>query len=258
MKKQNRIFAIVLALVLVLAMTACGKKQESAIDKIKAAGELTMLTNAAFAPFEYLGDDGSIAGVDVDIAKAVADELGVTLKVVDMDFEGIVMAVQSGQGDLGVAGMTNNEERRKSVDFSINYVSTTQVIIVQEGSDVKTADDLVGKQVGVQLGTTGDLFTSDLEGVEISRFKTGADAGMALSNGQISAVVIDQMPAQQIVASNTGLVVLDEPLTVEEYAIAIKKGNDDLKEVVDKVLQKLLDDGTVDKWIEEHMAAYAG
>lgn len=255
--KNSRILALILVLVLAVTVLAgCGEK--TGVEKIKDEGKLVMLTNAAFPPFEYLGSDGSVAGVDVDIAKAIADELGVALEVVDMDFDGIVMAVQSGQGDLGVAGMTNTEERRQQVDFSINYVDTAQMIIVQEGSPIATPDDLTGKVIGVQLGTTGDLYASDyVEGAEISRFKTGSDAGMALANGQIDAVVIDAMPAAQIVAANAGLMLLDEPLTEEQYAIAISKDNADLKAVVDQVLQKLLDDGTVDALIEKHMAAAA-
>jgi len=255
--KNSKILALILVLLLAVSVLAgCGEK--TGVEKIKENGKLVMLTNAAFPPFEYLGADGSVAGVDVDIAQAIADEMGVALEVVDMDFDGIVMAVQSGQGDLGVAGMTNTEERRQQVDFSINYVDTAQMIIVQEGSPIATPDDLTGKVIGVQLGTTGDLYASDyVADAEISRFKTGSDAGMALANGQIDAVVIDAMPAAQIVEANTGLVLLDEPLTEEQYAIAIAKGKEDLKAVVDSVLQTLLDGGHVDAFIEEHMAAAA-
>lgn len=254
MKKHTKALALVLALVMLLcALSACAKKQ-SAVEKIKAAGKIVMLTNAAFPPFEYLGDNNKPAGVDVELAQAIADELGVKLEVIDMDFDAIVTAIQSGQGDIGVAGMTNTEERRKSINFSIDYVSTTQMIIVQEGSAIQTADDLVGKTIGVQMGTTGDLFATDMiEGANMMRFKTGPDAGLALQNGQIEAIVIDAMPAAQIAAAGAGLVVLEEPLTEEQYAIAIAKENTDLKEVVDKVLQKLLDDGTIDALIAKHL-----
>lgn len=289
MKKQ--VFAFTLALLMIATLTGCGqgatppassaapsaapstaptaapsaapapvqseapaKSDTPTIDRIKAAGKLVMLTNAAFPPFEYMGDDGKPAGVDVEIAQAIAAEIGVPLEVVDMDFDAIVMAVQSGKGDLGVAGMTNTEERRKNVEFSINYLNTTQMIIVPKDSKIKSKADLVGKTIGVQMGTTGDIFASDnIENAKISGFKTGPDAGIALANGQIEAIVIDEMPASQIVAANEGLKVLDEPLTQEQYAIAIAKENTDLKAVVDKVLDRLLKDGTVDKLIEKHM-----
>lgn len=229
---------------------------QGAVERIKAAGELVMLTNAAFPPFEYIGEGGKPAGVDVEIAEAIAAELGVTLNVIDMDFDGIVMAVQTGKGDIGAAGMTNTEERRKNVDFSIDYLTTTQLIVVKEDSAYASAEDLAGKEIGVQLGTTGGLYAADyIDDAKISTFKTGPDAGMALASGKIDAVVIDEMPAQQIAKANTGLKVLEEPLTEEQYAIAIAKGNEDLKAVIDKVLEKLLAEGTVDALIEKHMSA---
>ncbi len=255
--KNTKWIAFMLVLILALALVAgCAKPAatQTAVDKIKAAGKLTVLTNAAFPPFEYLGSDNKPAGVDIDLAQAIADELGVTLEVVDMDFDGIVPAIQTGKGDLGVAGITASDERRQSVDFSIDYFSTTQNIIVREdNAEISGPDDLPGKKIGVQMATTGDLFASDIEGAEIIRFKTGPDAGLALANGQIDAVVIDAMPASQIVAANTGIKVLEEPFTEEQYAMALAKGNDDLKAVVDEVLGKLLDDGTVDALIEKHM-----
>ncbi len=233
-----------------------GDASSSAVDAIKAKGELVMLTNAAFPPFEYLGADNNVVGVDVDIAQAVADELGVALKVVDMDFDGIVPAIQTGKGDLGVAGMTATEERMKTVDFSINYVDAAQVIIVRaDDTSIAGAADLEGKNVGVQNGTTGDLYVTDETGANPYRYKTGADAAIELTNGKLDAVVLDEMPANEIVASNSALKVLDEPLTEEQYAIAIAKGKDDLKAVVDSVVAKLLEEGKIDEWIEAHKQA---
>ncbi len=192
MKKATKLIAFALTIALLaLAFAGCAKEQ-TAVERIQASGKLVMLTNAAFAPFEYLGSDNKPAGVDVDISQYIADELGVTLEVVDMDFDGIVAAVQSGQGDIGAAGMTVDEERLQSVDFSINYVATTQMIIVREGSDIKSSADLAGKTIAVQLGTTGDLYASmSIENANMSRLKTGPDAGLALANGQVDAVVID-------------------------------------------------------------------
>ena len=225
------------------------------IDAIKEAGKLVMLTNAGFAPYEFLGSDNTVIGVDVEIAGAIAESLGVELEVVDMDFDAIVFALQSGKGDLGVAGMTNTPERAETVDFSINYVDSQQMIIVQEGSDITGPADLTGKNVGVQMGTTGDLFvTDDLEGVNVQRYKTGPDAGAELAAGKLDAVVIDAGPAAQIAAANPGLVVLETPATEEpeQYAIAIAKGKDDLKAAVNAVLEQLIADGQIQAWIDEY------
>jgi len=232
-----------------------------AVDKIKAAGKLVMLTNAGFPPYEFLGEDNSVIGVDAEIAAAIAAELGVKLEIVDMDFDSIIFAVQSGKGDLGIAGMTNTEERRQTVDFSVNYVDSLQMIIVPEGSAITGPADLTGKNVGVQMGTTGDLFVSDeLEGVNVQRYKTGPDAGAELAAGKLDAVVIDAGPAAQIAKANPGLVVLDVSATEEpeQYAIAIAKGNEDLKAVVDSVLEKLIADGQIQAWIDEYNAISAG
>lgn len=229
---------------------------EGAVDRIKEAGKLVMLTNAAFPPFEFLGDDNSIVGVDVEIAQAIADELGVELEIVNMDFDGIVPAIQTGRGDLGVAGITADDTRREQVDFSINYVDTAQYIIVSEdNTDIVDAASLAGKNVGVQRGTTGDIWVTDNTEAEVHRYGTGPDAGAELALGRLDAVVIDEMPAQEIAAANEGLKVIETPLTTEQYAIAIAKENTDLKEVVDTVLTRLIEDGSIEAWIEEYKAA---
>ena len=168
--------------------------------------------------------------------------------MVDMDFDAIIFALQSGKGDLGVAGMTNTPERAQTVDFSINYVDTNQMIIVPEGSDITGPEGLAGKTIGVQMGTTGDLFVTDnIEGANVQRYKTGPDAGAELAAGKLDAVVIDAGPAAQIAGANAGLMVLETPATPEpeQYAIAIAKGEEDLKAVVDSVLEKLIADGQV-------------
>lgn len=287
MKTLKKVLTLLLVCTLVFGMFSCGKKEEpeqsaapveseetetpvesteadtetaedDIIAKIKADGKISMLTNAAFAPYEYLDAEGNITGVDVEICQAVADELGVELEIVDMDFDGIVLAIQTGKGQLGAAGMTANDERKKSVDFSVNYVDTGIYMVVKaDNEEILTTEDLVGKEVGTQLGTTSDIFLSDLEGVEILRYKTIAEAAVALSNGQLDALVIDEMPAKDIVNSDDTLKLINEPLTVEQYAIAIAKENTALKEVVDKVLTKLLEEGKVAELIEKHMAAAA-
>lgn len=230
------------------------------VDAIKAAGKLVMLTNAGFSPYEFLGKDNKVIGVDVEIATAVAESLGVELEVVDMDFDAIVFAIQAGKGDLGVAGISNTPERAETVDFSINYVDSQQMIIVPEGSDITGPEGLAGKSVGVQMGTTGDLFVTDnIEGANVQRYKTGPDAGAELAAGKLDAVVIDAGPAAQIAAANQGLTVLETPANSEpeQYAIAIAKGKEDLKAAVDAVLEKLIADGQIAAWIDEYNAISA-
>ncbi len=247
MKKLIKITAVILVIVMALALGACAKKQQ----------KLTMLTNAAFAPFEYLDANGKVAGVDVEVAQAIADEMGVELEVIDMDFDAIPAAVQAGKGDLGIAGMSITEERKEYVDFSDPYVNTTICIVIQDtNSEIASPDDLPGHAVGVQLGTTSDLFASDIDEVEVVRYKTSPDAISELLNGKIDAVIVDQMPANDAVKNNAGLKILDEPLTVEQYAIAMKKDSE-LAGTVNKVLGELVSSGKIDELVEKHMALAA-
>ena len=245
--------------------TSASTEEGDAVAAIKDAGKLIMLTEAGFAPYEYIGEDNEVAGVDVEICKAIAEELGVELEVVQMDFDGIIPAIQTGKGDLGAAGITKDPEREKSVSFSINYVDAAQMIVVRKDETAiagETSEDLVaalaGKNVGVQMGTTGDIFVSDETEATPVQYKKVADAAMELANGKLDALVIDEMPAQQVVSANDDLMVIDTPLTQEQYAIAIAKDKTDLKAVVDEVVQRLLDEGKIDEWITYHKEASAG
>lgn len=241
---------------------------EAQIDAIKAAGELVMLTNAAFPPFEYLGDDNKPAGVDIDIAGKIAEALGVTLRVDDMDFDGLIAALTAGKGDIAVAGMTVTEERMQSVDFSVKYITSSQYMIVAADEEgINTPADLAGKIIGVQEGTTGDFYASDeyfseediaagdgivVNAGKVERYKTAIDAGMALLNGKIDVVIVDEMPARSIVASNPdALKIIENKLTEEQYAIALRK-NSDLTPFVNELLEKMLADGTIDEFIIKH------
>ena len=230
------------------------------VDKIKEAGELVLLTNAQFPPYEYLGDDNKPAGIDIDIAQKIADELGVKLTVVDMDFDGLIPALNGGKGDFVAAGFTITEERKQSVDFSEPYATSTQMVIVTKDDPkvaAATVEELAGKTVGVQLGTTGDIFVTDeVEGATVKTYKSAIEAGMDLANGRLDAVVVDQLPAQSIVASNDTLQVYDEVLTTEQYAMAVKKGDTSLLEVINKVLGEMKDG--MDDLTQKHFDAYAG
>ena len=245
--------------------SSAGGSATSAVDAIKEKGEIVMLTNAQFPPFEYLGDDGSVQGVDADLAQAVADKLGVKLKIVDMDFDGIISALKSGKGDFAAAGMTVTEERQKEVDFAMEYVTSSQVVVVRADSDLsgdKEALDaaLSGKNIAVQQGTTGDWYASGdestgstIKDANVLQFKSAVEAGMNLANGKADAVIIDQKPAEAIVAAQDGkLKILDTKLTDEQYAFAVQKGQEDLIEVINEVLSEYTN-GKVDELINQHM-----
>lgn len=227
------------------------------LKRVIENGKLIMLTNAAFPPYEYLGDDGTPAGIDVDVAWAIADEIGVELEVVDMDFDGLISALQSGKGDIVAAGLTVTEERKGSVDFSDTYADATQLIIVPaEGATVASEDDLAGKTVGVQLGTTGDLWVSDnADAAEIKQYKNALEAAMDLQNGRLDAVVIDKLPAENIVNSNDDLVLIEMASTDEQYAIAVQKNNQDLVDVINAVIARMLADGSLEESTATHVEA---
>lgn len=238
-------------------MAACGgkEKSESSDDADSAEKEtLVMATNAEFPPYEFHeGDD--IVGIDAEMAAAVAGELEMEFKIEDMAFDSIIPAVQSGKADIGVAGMTVTEDRLKNVNFSDTYATATQVVIVKEDSDITGPDALTGKKVGVQLGTTGDIYASDIEDAKVEQYNKGFEAVQALTQGKIDAVVIDGEPAKEFVKEAEGLKILDEAFTEEEYAIAIAKGNDELLEKVNGALKSLKDSGKLDEIVGKYIKA---
>ncbi|MEE1173289.1 MAG: basic amino acid ABC transporter substrate-binding protein [Ruminococcus sp.] len=241
-----------------VAFTGCGGSNSADSQtgsQTETAKELHMATNAAFEPYEYV-EGGKITGIDAEIAEAICDKLGYTLVIDDMDFDSIVTAVSSGKADFGMAGMTITEERKQSVDFTDPYTNAVQVIIVNEDEDkVAGADDLETAVIGVQLGTTGDIYVSDFEetGAKIERFNKGADAVLALTQGKVDAVVIDNQPAKAFVAQNEGIKILEEPFENEEYAICIAKGSE-LTPKFNQALSELKSDGTVDKIIKKYIS----
>lgn len=224
-------------------------------------GVLTMATNAYFPPYEYYeGED--VIGIDVEIAQAVADKLGLTLKVEDMEFDSIITAVQGGKADMGLAGMTITEERKKNVSFSDSYATGVQVVIVKEDSEIATPDDLAGgKKIGVQLGTTGDTYASDTPenggyGEEnVEQYSKGADAVMALVQGKVDAVIIDNEPAKSFVESNEGLKILETEYVREDYAAAVSKENEALLTAINGALGELKADGTIQSILDKYISA---
>ena len=238
--------------------TAAESKDETSAEAAKdaAGGRLIMATNAEFPPYEY-HDGDAVVGIDAEIAKAIADELGMELEIEDIAFDSIIPEIVSGKADMGLAGMTVTEDRMQSVDFSNTYAKASQKIIVTEDSEIASPDDLKGVIVGVQLGTTGDIYVSDLEadGTTVERYSKGFEAVQALSQGKIDAVVIDGEPAKTFVAETQGLKILDESFTDEEYAIAVKKGNTELLEKINGALKTLKDNGTLDEIVAKYIKA---
>lgn len=236
--------------------------------KTVEAGKLIMSTNAAFPPYEMITDDGSFEGIDVEVAGAIAEELGLELVIDDMGFDAALMAAQNGQSDIVMAGVTVNEERLAVMDFSDSYATGVQVVIVQADSPIATVDDLANvEMIGTQKATTGYIYCSDTPenggyGEDhVTAYDTGATAVQALINGQVDAVVIDNEPAKAFVAANLDadgeplLKILDTEFAVEDYAIGMAKGNTALLEAVNAAMDKLKTDGTFQAIVDKYIVA---
>ena len=257
---MKKIIALLTVAVLALSLAACGNSGAgngnnggSAADESKDT--LIMATNAAFPPYEYYEGD-EIVGIDADIAQAIADKLGMKLEIQDMDFSSIITAVQSGKADIGLAGMTVDPDREKNVNFTDSYATGIQVIIVPEDSDIAGPDDLEGKLIGVQEGTTGHMYCSDDYGEDsVKAYTTGANAVEALKTGKVDCVVIDNEPAKEFVAANDGLKIVDTEYVEEDYAGIVAKENEDLLKKVNTALQELKDDGTIQSIINKYITA---
>ena len=261
---MKKLITMILAGSMVLALMACsggasggGSSAAPAANFTTVnAGKLTMSTNAAFPPYEMTKDDGSFEGIDVEIAGAIAAELGLELQIDDMDFDAALLAVQQGKSDIVMAGVTVNEERKQVMDFSDSYSTGVQVIIVPEGSDIASVDDLAGHTIGTQRGTTGNIYCTDEFGEEnVVAYDNGLTATQALVNGQIDCIVIDSAPAAEFVKANPGLAILDTEYATEDYAIGLGKGNTELKDAVNAALQKLIADGTVQSIVDKYIKA---
>lgn len=220
------------------------------------AGKLTMSTNAAFPPYEMTTDSGDFEGIDIEVAGAIAEKLGLELQVDDMDFDAALLAAQNGKSDMVMAGVTVTDERLKVMDFSDTYAEGIQSIIVPEDSDIATADDLSDKAIGTQRGTTGYLYCTDDFGEEnVIAYDDGLTAVQALNNGQVDAVVIDNAPAQEFVAANPGLKILDTAYAQEDYAIGVAKGNTQLLDAINGALEELQADGTLQAIVDKYITA---
>ena len=257
-----------------LALTACGGSASSTASSTASsaasseaasaaatelttveAGKLTMATNAAFPPYEMTTDAGEFEGIDIETAQAIADKLGLELQIDDMDFDAALLSVQQGKADIVMAGVTVTDERKAVMDFSDSYATGIQSIIVPEGSDIASPDDLAGKKIGTQRGTTGYIYCSDDFGDEnVVAYDDGLTAVQALNNGQVDAVVIDNAPAKEFIAANPGLKILDTSYAEEDYAIGMAK-NSPLEDAVNSVLEELKADGTLQAIVDKYITA---
>ncbi len=259
-----------------LALTACGGSSSSVASSVASsaaaseaastsaaagelttveAGKLTMATNATFPPYEMTTDSGEFEGIDIDTAKAIADKLGLELQIDDMDFDAALLSVQQGKADIAMAGVTVTDERKAVMDFSDSYATGIQSIIVPNDSDIASPDDLAGKKIGTQRGTTGYIYCSDDFGDDaVVAYDNGLTAVQALNNGQVDAVVIDNAPAKEYVAANPGLKVLDTSYAEEDYAIGMAKGSS-LEAAVNAALEELKADGTLQAIVDKYITA---
>ncbi len=265
---MKKIIALFLALVLVLSFVGCGAKDDN---------KLVMATNAAFPPYEFKADDGSFAGIDVEIAGLIAEELGLELEIVDIDFGAIIAGVETGKYDMGMAGLTVTDERKESVNFTESYAKGIQSVIVKADSEYESFEDFYtgfdadenpagvkeGIKIGVQQDTTGDIYSSDkpenwgFGEANVERYKTGADAVEALKSGKVTAVIIDNEPAKSFVNANEGLKILDGSYAEEDYAIAVNKKDTKLLDDINAALKTLTDNGEIAKIVNKYIPANA-
>ena len=285
---MKKALSLMTAAALVLSLTACGSTASSAASSEAASseaassdaasseaasseaasetetaelstvepGKLIMSTNAAFPPYEMTTDSGEFEGIDVETAQAIADKLGLELQIDDMDFDAALLAVQQGKSDMVMAGVTVTDERQNVMDFTDSYATGIQSIIVKEDSDIASVDDLAGKKIGTQRGTTGYLYCSDDFGDEnIVAYDDGLTAVQMLNNGQVDCVVIDNAPAKEFVAANPGLKLLDTAYVEESYAIGVGKGNTELKDAINTALEELKADGTLQAIVDKYITA---
>ena len=251
---MKKIIALILvAVMLTLTFTSCGAKGKT-LAQVKEAGELVVATSPDFPPFESLEGD-EVVGIEVEILKLICNELGVELKIEQMDFDSVLIGIQAAKYDCGMSGITVTPDRQKNMLFTDAYYVAAQVIVVKEDSTITGKADLKGKKVSVQTGTTADEGCTD-EGLDVQAFNANADAKAALTTGKVDAWVVDNLTAMQMVEEGDGLKILSENMTEEPYAFAFAFGSEDLVEEINKILGKLIEDGTVQKIFEDFGETY--
>ena len=252
---MKKIFALALAILMVVAcMTACSAKGPSLKD-VQKAGKLTVATSPDFPPFESL-EGGKVVGIEVDIMELIAKELGVELEIVQMDFDSVLVGIQAAKYDCGMSGITVNADRQKNMLFTVPYYNAAQVIVVKADSTITGKADLTGKTVSVQTGTTAESGCQDA-GIAIQAFNANADAKSALTTGKVDAWVVDNLTALQMVEETDGLKILDEKLTEEPYAFAFAFGSETLVDEINEILKPMIENGTIAGIFEKYGEAYA-
>lgn len=233
---------VLLLVFMLIFLVDCGKNEN----------ELIMVTEAGFAPYEYY-DNGEIVGVDVDIANEIAKEMGKKLVVKDVAFDSIINEVKTGKADFGSAGISYSDERAEEVDFSVNYSVSKQVVIVKENSAITSTKDIDNKKIAVQLGSIADTYVTDnYKNAEIVRQKKYLAAIEDLKSDKVDAVVMDELPAKEIISSNNGLKILEGSLANDSYGMVVKKGNSELLNIINKVLNRLKEEGKIEEFVIKH------
>ena len=242
MKYRKLMITSLIIILSIFFMTGCSKNEN----------ELVLATEAGFAPYEYY-EDGKVVGVDIDIAKEIAKELGKELVIKDVSFDFVINEVKSGKADFAAAGISITPEREKEVDFTIEYTTSNQVVVVKKGSSITNFDDIKNKKIAVQLGSVADLYVEEnYKKATIVPHKKYLSAVEDVKTGKADCIVMDELPAKEIVKENDNLVILDGFLFQDKYGMIVKKGNDELKEKINKVLERMKNDGTIDQLVLKH------
>lgn len=251
--KLKKVISLVLVGAMALSFAACGSKKE---EGEKESDKLIVSTEAGFAPYEYMKGD-EVVGIDMDIANAIAEEMGKELEIKNMDFDGALLAVQQGKADFVAAGVSVDPEREEVMDFSHDYVNSTEVVVVnKETKAVSSVEELNGKIIAVQQGNIADIWVSNTENCEakeVKRYTKFAQAAEDLKNNKVDCIVMDQFPAEELVAANPELEILDGTLFEDKYAIGVKKGNTELLDEINKVIDKLIEEGKIEEFTANHV-----
>ena len=242
MKYKKYIVTTLVILCITFFTSGCGKNEN----------ELVLVTEAGFAPYEYY-ENGKIVGVDIDIANEIAKELGKKLVVKDVSFDFVINEVKSGKADFAAVGISITEERQKEVDFTVEYATSNQVVVVKKGSNIKTFDDIKNKKIVVQLGTVADLYAEkNYKDAKIIAHKKYLSAVEDVKTGKADCIIMDELPAKAIISENDTLMLLDGILFQDKYGMIVKKGNDELKNDINRVLERMMKDGTIEDLILKH------